>query len=204
MNIQPIVEGHGEVEALPLLLRRLGSEGGVYSLGVNSPIRRKRSELVQEGPLRKAVRLALLQQCSGILILFDCDDDCPKTLAPDIARWARSEAGGTPCEVVIPKREYEAWFLATIESLRGKRGIRNDAVSHPSPETPRDAKGQLEERMLPGNSYAPTADQASLTATFDLRLAHERCRSFKRMVRAFGLLASGAGTVLAPWPPPGW
>ena len=65
-------------------------------------------------------------------------------------------------------REYEAWFLASIESLRGQRGIRQDAQSHPAPEEPRGAKGQLEARLEQGRSYSETADQAALSATFDL------------------------------------
>lgn len=167
MKIQPIVEGHGEVSAVPVLLRRLRDEAGAFGLDVNAPIRRKRSDLVAEGGVRKAVRLALLQpECKAVLILFDSDDDCPKDLAPQIEGWARSEAGTVPCVVVLAHREYEAWFLATMESLRGKKGILQDAVSHPQPETPRDAKGYLEQQMAPGRSYSETSDQAGFTAAF--------------------------------------
>ena len=52
-----------------------------------------------------------------------------------------------PCYVVMPNREYEAWFLATIESLRGTRGIRDDATPHPDPESPRGAAEELRRRM---------------------------------------------------------
>ena len=147
------------------------------------------------------MRLALLQPCDGILILFDSDDDCPKHLAPRIEGWGKSEAGTVPCFVVMATREYEAWFLAAIESLRGKRGIRPDATSHSDAESPRDAKGQLETRMTPGFSYTPTIDQASLSSLFDLAAAYARCRSFRRMVRAFALIIQGTGTTLANWPP---
>jgi hypothetical protein len=39
VNIQPIVEGDGEVFAVPVLLRRLRDAAGAYSLGVNQPIK---------------------------------------------------------------------------------------------------------------------------------------------------------------------
>lgn len=205
MKIQPIVEGLGEVEAVPILLRRLISASGAAGLSVGRPIRKKRSELVQEGPLRTAVRLALRQSdCRAIIVLFDGDDDCPKQLAPRLETWARAEAGSTPCAVVMAQREYEAWFLATIESLRGRRGIRSDAVAPADPEAPRGAKGALEKQMEANQSYAETADQAPLTATFDLAIAYRRCRSFRRMTRAFGLLASEAGVTLSTWPPTAW
>ena len=61
MNIQPIVEGDGEVAALPVLLRRLIQIANAYPLGVNRPIRRPRTELVREDGVRKAVLLARLQ-----------------------------------------------------------------------------------------------------------------------------------------------
>jgi hypothetical protein len=205
MSIQPIVEGYGEVAAVPVLLRRLRDEAQAFVLKVNPPIRRKRWEFANEAAVRKAVRLALLQpECDAILILFDSDDDCPKELAPRIHDWARAEAGPTPCAVVMAHREYEAWFLAAIESLRGRRGIRLDANSHPSPESPRAAKGLLEERMIPGRSYHETADQAALTALFDMASAFTRCRSFRRMVTAFGVLVAGAGAALTKWPPDEW
>jgi hypothetical protein len=205
VRIQPIVEGFGEVEAVPVLLRRLRDEAGVYAWDVNQPIRKKRSELVQESALRRAVKLAKLQiECRAILILFDSDDDCPKDLAPVLQGWAQAEAAPLPCAVVMAHREYEAWFLATVESLRGKRGIRDDALSHPQPEVPRDAKGQLETRMLPGRSYSETMDQAALTAQFDLAIAHARCRSFRHIVKAFGVLAGSSGTAIAQWPPSAW
>jgi len=205
MTIQPIVEGHGEVSAVPVLLRRFQEESGAYGLSIGKPIRRKRTELVLKEPLRKAVRLALLQpDCGAILILFDSDDDCPKELAPTLQGWANEAAGTVPCAVVMAHREYEAWFLASIESLRGKRGIREDAMTHASPETPRDAKGQLEDHMVSGRSYSETADQAALTALFDMAAAYSQCRSFKRMTDVFGLLATSIGARVADWPPPSW
>lgn len=205
MRIQPIVEGHGEVTAVPVLLRRFRDEAGAYGFEVNPAIRRHRSDFVREESMRNAVRLALVQdECRAILILFDGDDDCPLKLAPTVEAWAQDEAGPVPCAVVIAHREYEAWFIAAIESLRGRRGVRADAESHPDPEAPRDAKGKLEDRMGLGLSYAETADQAALTALFDMSAAYARCRSFRRMVRAFGLLVTGIGIELPAWPPAGW
>jgi hypothetical protein len=205
VTIELIVEGHGEVEAVPVLLRRLRDEGRASGLEFGRPMRRKRSELIQEDAVRKAVRLALLRpECRGILILFDADDDCPAEMAPVVQGWAQAEAGPIPVAVVMPCREYEAWFLAAIESLRGFRGVLARAASHPEPESPRSAKGELEERMQTGRSYAETADQAGLTARFNLAAAYARCRSFRRLVRAFGLLAQQSGHLAGQWPPPPW
>ena len=176
-NIQPIVEGHGEVEAAPVLLRRLLTEAAEYEVGVSRPIRRKRSELIQQSTLSVSIRLAMMQpNCGAILVLLDSDDDCPRDLAPRLQGLAANAAGNVPCQVVLAHREYEAWFLAAIESLRGARGIRDDAVSHPRPESPRDAKGWIQQCMRGNRCYMETSDQAPLSDRFDLAAAHRNCR----------------------------
>lgn len=202
-NIQPIVEGHGDVPAVPILIRRLIAATQTYELEVGRPIRQPRGRLVKEDSLRRAVKLALKQPgCAAILVLFDGDDDCPKELVPALRTWARSESGRVPCEIVVAKREYEAWFLASLESLRGSRGIRADASPPGDPESVRGAKELLEAHMACG-SYFEKIDQPSLTSAFDMAAAYS-CRSFRQMVTAFGRLAAGAGHPIADWPPASW
>jgi hypothetical protein len=202
MIVQPIVEGQGEESAVPVLLRRLAAEAQAWDVQVARPHRRRRAQLVKRDSLQTAVSVArLTPACGGILILFDADDDCPKELAPVLAGWAREAAAGTPCAIVLANREYEAWFLAGVESLRGRVGIREDATAPADPEAARDAKGALEQHMRPGTGYSPTVDQAPLTAALDLASAYQRCRSFRRLVHAFGGLL---GSTRRPWPPEGW
>ncbi len=140
MNIQPIAEGGGEVGALPVLLRRLIAVADAYPVGVNQPIRRPRTELVRDDGIRKNVRIARLRPgCAAILIVFDGDDDCPRDLALRVQAWAQAEATPLPCYVVMPNREYEAWFLATIGSLRGpgESGMMRCRIPIPNPAAAR-------------------------------------------------------------------
>jgi len=205
MIIQPIVEGQGDEAAVPLLLRRLRDEAQAWGLEVGRPHRRRRTQLVKKDSLQSAAQIAALREdCAAILVLFDADDDCPKELAPTLEEWAREAAGGKPCAVVMANREYEAWFLASIEALRGRASILPDATSHHEPEVPRDAKGELERRMPRGASYSATVDQPELTAHLDLESAYRGCRSFRRLVSAFGELAAAAGVAPAVWPPCSW
>jgi hypothetical protein len=205
MVVQPLVEGHGEVAAVPVLLRRLQDISTQYGFAVGHPLRRKRSELTTEESVHRSVRLALgTPDCVGIIIVFDSDDDPACTIGPAVRAWAQVAAGDVPCEVVAVTREYEAWFISAIESLKGVRGVSHDALSHPEPESVRDAKGALEERMIQGSFYSPTVDQAAFTAQVDLAEIHRRCRSFRRMVKAFGIMCAAAGTPVENWPPQGW
>ena len=169
------------------------------------PHKYRRSRLVRQDTFQKAVCAAgHTSNLVGILVLFDADDDCPAELAPKLGGWAHDVADGRSCPIVMANREYEAWFLAGIESLRGRRGIREDAVSFPEPEGPRDAKGRLKRCMDRGASYSPAVDQAALTAEFDLASAYRGCRSFRKLVSAVGTLLQSAGVCPAVWPPADW
>ena len=205
MNIVPIVEGQGEETAVPLLLRRLRDEAGLWNLEVGRPIRQRRTQLVKKATLQAAVRIATVREdCAAILVLFDADDDCPKECAPTLELWACEAAGGKPCAVVIANREYEAWFLAGMEALRGHCRIQQGAVSHHDPESVRPAKEELERNMPPGVSYSPPVDQVKLTAHLDFERAYRNCRSFRKLVKAFGALAAAVGAAPAMWPPVAW
>ena len=139
-----------------------------------------------------------------MLVLLDGDSDCPAELGPTVQTWAAAAADDTPCRVVLAHREYEAWFLAAIESLRGRRGVRIDAEPHPDPERHRGAKAQLEARMQPGATYLETADQPALSSVFSLPDAYRRSRSFRKLAVSFANLVRAMGHDIGAWPPAGW
>lgn len=204
MIVQPIVEGQGDVQAIPVLFRRFVETAGAWPIQISRPHRRRRSELATETGLKRAIGVARLTPGVGaIVVIFDADKDCPKTMAPQLAIWAREAAGGLPCELVLANREYEAWLLAGMDPLRGS-GLDENADPHPSPESPRDAKGELEARMPPGRAYFPTVDQASFSARFDMASAHRSSRSFRKLTKAFGVVLEAAGLRPAAWPPGDW
>lgn len=185
MKIQPIVEGHGEVQAVPTLLRRILHRASIFNVDVGRPIRRPQSRLLQKQTLEQTVRLATIQpDCSAVLILFESEDDCPRELGPKLTEWAAAAAGPIPCAVVLAHREYEAWFLASLESLRGHRGIDINAYYENDPEAVRGAKEALQTFMGHPYSYSPTVDQAALSAQIDLNVAYWRSRSFRHLVKA--------------------
>ena len=205
MKMYPIVEGHGEVEAAPVLLRRLLAAANCQNVGVGRPIRRTQSQLRSKEGIQAGVRLALLQpECAAVVILFDGEDDCPRQLAAQVRTWARAVAAGTPCDVVVAYREYETWFLAALESLRGQYGIAKDAAAPANPESKRDAKGLLEEFMPPDRACSETGDQPAMSAVFDMGLAHRRNRSFRKLVKAIGDLLTQLRQPLPAWPPTEW
>jgi hypothetical protein len=175
VSIACIVEGDGEVQAVPLLIRRIAAEA-FPELQINvisPPIRVSRDKLMKAAELERAVELAARQvgPAGAISVLIDSDDDCPAIVAADLRRRARAARGDFPISVVLAKREFEAWFLAAAVSLRGRRGLRTDLAPPRVPEEIRDAKGWLRDQMPAGRKYRETLDQPALAAVFDLTAA---------------------------------
>jgi len=188
-KVVAIVEGDGEVEAVPLLIRRIGAEASpLIPPEVMRPIRVPRLRIVKEGELERYVLLAAARAGDGgrIVIVLGANGDCPAELAPRLLQRARAARPDFRVDVVLAKCEYEAWFISAIESIAGFRGIPPDLEPPEDPETVGGAKEWLQVRMR--GSYRPTADQASLTARFDMALARERSPSFDKMWRATAAL----------------
>ena len=182
--IVPIVEGHGEVEALPVLIRRIFAafRPGMIPV-VNPPSRVKAGSFLQDRDyFRKYVALAAAKAAQGdglVLILLDGEDHCPGTLGPRLLADAQAVRAGIPCAVALAHREYETWFLAAAASLRGCAGLPAQLNPPPNPEAIRGAKEWLG-RHLPV-PYDPIIRQARLTARFDLQQARA-IPSFDRFI----------------------
>ena len=144
----------------------------------------RRHGVLKEGELERYVSLAAIrvEAGGGIVILLDANGDCPAELGPVLLARARAVGRGRRIEAVVANSEFETWFVAAAESIAGTRGISPDISAPPEPESIRGAKEWLHNRMR--GSYRPTADQAALTAGFDMEAARRRSASFEKMWRA--------------------
>lgn len=193
-TISAVVEGHGEVDSVPIVVRRIGLALPIpVAVGTPRPVRVPRSKLVQDEQLERAVRLASLRvaEPGGVLIVIDADHDCPAELGPELLSRATAALPGTRVGVVIAKSEFEAWFLAAAESLAGTRELPEDLSAPDNPEGIRGAKGWLRQRMPTGRKYSETVDQPSLASRFDLAAARA-ADSFDKMWREVAALVVGA------------
>jgi len=189
-RIACIVEGHGESESVPILIRRIARlVDSQLSVEIPHPIRIAKSKLLKAGELERAIALAAIQVegRGAILVLVDSDDDCPAQLAPALLARARAARSDLPIAVVLPNKEFESWFLASADSLGGRKGLPPDLAAPPNPEEVRGAKEWLS-RQFSSGCYAPAVDQASFTGAFDIELAR-RAPSFDKCYRdVVGLL----------------
>jgi hypothetical protein len=187
--VVPIVEGDGEVQAVPLLLRRLQQWlTPDQAIDCGRPIRVHRDRFLRrEEEFRRMVLLAAAKAggAGKILVLLDADDDCPVDLAASIVDRAGAVLPRGDISVVCANREFEAWFLASAQSLHGRRGLRIDPQDVPAnPDDVRGAKEWLSRRIRDGR-YRETTDQAALVAALDLELARRRSRSFRKLCEAW-------------------
>jgi hypothetical protein len=185
-TIVSVVEGAGDVDAFPILMRRiLHKRIERYDIEVAKPKKAGgKGRLLKD--LEKFLEYAArTPDCSAILVLIDADDDCPFKRVPSLVQRASQLNLTKPIAFVYANREYEAWFLASLETTSSIIGLTEYiAPSESEVEEMRGVKEWFTRNMPPGRAYKETSDQAPLSAIIDLRLAHERSRSFRRLCHA--------------------
>jgi hypothetical protein len=204
-KVYVVVEGHGEADppepgqpsATTALILKLLHDLQCWALFPAKRPWRLAScgDFFADDKLEDVIRAHLnFQDCAVILVLVDMDDDCPQKRGPELAGRIRA-MGDLPFSVVVvcARREYEAWFLASLETIHPGHRYPED------PEEKRDAKGWLKHEF----GYREVRDQSAYTQALDIALARQRSRSFRRLYHAFGELieASNHGhPVISPLP----
>jgi hypothetical protein len=198
LRVLPIVEGHGDVASVRLLLQRVWVELLEQDYcEVLRPIRVPRSRIVQHADLENAVLLARRKLCAArtsdsaalILILIDADSDAPCLLGPELLNVAKATAPDYHVCCILANKEYETWFVASAMSLIEYISVASEEDVPPSPEDARSGKGWLEERFR-GTKYSPTVDQPRLTSAMNLNMCRARSPSFDKLCRDLERIAA--------------
>ena len=201
-KIVPIVEGEGDVKAVPILLRRvLHNVLQQYGWDVAHPKKAHSLSALRKKLDKYLLYAAIEKDAQAILILLDLDDGCPAVEARQLANDIRALSPKLPVAIVLAHCEYEAWFLASVDTIaQGEKGQQYHFspafLQKPTPpsniESIRDAKGWLSRHMTPGYRYKETLHQPSMTVLIDLNLATHRSRSLRRLLHAVELLVQHA------------
>ena len=208
------MEGKGDKAAVPVLARRvLSAIGGTDALfvdngepfkvkGIGTLVKNSYADwhrwLGAAGRTRKNIGAVLLvldgdadqvpQKWASYAATYKTTDFCAYRVAAMLAHEARSSRAGDAfsLSVVFAMKEFEAWLVAGVESLRGEM-LAEGRGTVPADATPpgididieakRDAKGVLSE-LIPG--YVQSLDQAVLAEKVDLTMVAQRCKSFRR------------------------
>lgn len=181
-----IVEGDGELSAVPLLLRRLLYEKFErYDFSTISPINaRGRGNLTRDGGLERLLEYTRRQpDCDGVLVLFDAekdDVDCPPRIAYVFAERAAALGLPFPVSIVCAVCEYESWFLYS-DTIADEYFT---AVYPDNPDEECSAKGWINRHLRTQATYRETIDQTDMSQLLELDELHDKSRSFRRLVDA--------------------
>jgi hypothetical protein len=193
LKVVPIVEGDGEVVAIPILLRRICEQFAPGSfIDVLKPIRQPRGRLLvnRDDCLDKSISLAKykLRQCATpdaqdlVLLLADADDDCAAAIGPKTLAMAQTLHSDIDIACIFAVMEYETWFVAAATSLASYLRVDEGSIVPDSPEMQRCRKKWVETHFR-GSKYSETVDQPKMTAKMDLRLCRSRAPSFDKLCR---------------------
>lgn len=187
-KVYAIVEGQGEAlrqaDGAPAAVMQLARKilialecWNLFPVEKVPPWRMSYNEFFKDDKLERVILLhKKYVDCAALLVLLDMDDDCPTEQAFKLTRRiAAMEALPFSVVVVCARREYEAWFLASLETIHDGQRYDDD------PEAIRNPKGWLRKKF----GYRPTVHQASYTRKLDLDLALAKSRSFRRLYHAF-------------------
>jgi hypothetical protein len=194
--IYPIIEGHADAVAVPMLLRRIATESlDIHDLFCLPGDRVPRGKLLQPDDVGKAIRRGRIQLSKKdpphlVLVLMDADTDCPVSLRNTLVLQHGTLLNAVSLVFVV--REFEAWFLAANMNGAHHRSLREFTPVIPDPESVKNPKAELEKNFLKPNPdakpndvvrYSEVPDQAKFTAAMDIAAAQERSPSFRKLVR---------------------
>ena len=167
----------------------------VFHCDVLKPYRVPKSKIMQFGDdLRTAVtfgarKIEEIGGRGGVLIVADADDDCPANSHEEFLAFRQAHQFNVNVSFVLATKEYEAWMIACGEQMREHREIRDDAASHPQPESVSGAKGYFERNiLLPERTYSETVDQAKFTNLIEIDVTSSSCRSFRKLISEIRLI----------------
>jgi hypothetical protein len=180
-HIGLVVEGRGEQYAIPILLRKHMMSNDDYRDILSSPVvcHGRDKALMPHGIEGFVATAAARPGCRGVLVVLDAETDEACVLGPAILLRAQGITG-KPVVVCLAEPKYEAWLVASAETLQ-LEGLVYDSARNPEAIV-RDALGQ---------KYIKPTWQPRLTARMDLPLATPRSSSLRRFVDRFDQLLAG-------------
>lgn len=192
-RLLPIVEGHGELSAVPLLIRNILLAQGIYNV-LPLPARRY-GEYPSVAKGFDNLFLAAIKESAAILWVMDFDSkayDCPISEAQKLLARAATLRPNWPLKIAFLVKEYETLFLIDEAASRAVFPDIPSKFSFPEhPEDIRDAKGWLSKaRPSSGAAYKETVHQAKITAHLNFDLLRARSRDFAHLERAIIELAN--------------
>lgn len=182
-----ILEGAGDKEAAPQLIRNLAYAHEIFDLSiVPDPIRRQNiPKLRSPGELEKFITYGLMKDGDSLLILLDCDELCAKDEVHAFTERVRKQNLTKKVGFAFFKSEYESLFISCLDLIAEQypeyEWNLDDWNIEDDHEEIVGAKGYISGRMKTNKSYKPTRDQVKFTSALDFDRLREKSRSFRHL-----------------------
>ncbi|SDC80690.1 protein of unknown function [Geodermatophilus telluris] len=171
-----VVEGAGDRNALPVLLRAYLYSQGEYRdvLGKPVPCHGRDKAIVPNGIEGYTAVAGVRPGCVGVLVVLDGEGDCVAERGPELLERAVKNVA-VPVRVALADCDFEDWLYSSAESLElggleyqsGKRGVSEI------------------KRALRPRAYTKPVWQPRLAARMDVDVARARSASLARMLERF-------------------
>ncbi len=186
-RLLPIVEGHGEIPAVPILIRKILAAQEIHDV---QPLPAWRhGEYPSVTKKFDNIFLAAIKENSPILWVMDFDSKefaCPVEEAQRLLARAEELRPGWPIKIAFLVKEYETLFL--IDETATRKVFPDIPAKKSFPEHPENIRGAKEwlsiARPSPGSAYKETVHQAKITAHLNLDLLRTRSPDFAHLERA--------------------
>ena len=186
-RLQPIVEGHGEIPAVPILIRNILAAQGIHD--VQSLPAWRYGGYPSVAKKFDGIFLAAIKENAPILWVMDFDSkdyDCPVKEAQHLLAKAEALRSGWPIKIAFLVKEYETLFL--IDEAATRKVFPDIPAKTAFPANPKNIRGAKEwlskARPSLGSAYKETVHQVKITAHLDLVLLRARSPDFAHLERA--------------------
>jgi hypothetical protein len=175
-SIALLVEGDGDYQSVPLLVRMLTAARGYFDMMVGTrPIMvGDIQSIMQSDKFPRLFQYAIgRDDIDSVLIVADCEDCCPVDAVKAVYLRTKAivEQANKPLGIALFYREYETMFLVNAQHIaRRCQSVQIDPTRlDPGADLEgiRDAKRALKSIIVNG-SYKETRDQARLTGAMDV------------------------------------
>ncbi|MHA7833691.1 MAG: DUF4276 family protein [Algiphilus sp.] len=199
MKITCIVEGHGEVKAAPVLLRRTLLEK--FSIDYVEIIAQRRHGInaleASNWANFKRFLAAAYYENAPILWMLDADDFCPCEKLPSLYSAAQEIRVQQPLGFCFWHREFETLFLYDTNALA--KTLRCKPFASPeSPQSIRDAKKWVSSHFPNNSAYKETLHQAKVTSHLDFDFLCAHYNDFQHYIKVVEWLISSREPSIYP------
>lgn len=174
-HIGLVVEGAGDLGAVPLLLRKYLHSIEDFRDLLGKPVpAHGRDKALRAGALEGFVVTAASRPgCVGVLVVLDGEGDCVAELGTELLGRSTTSTG-RPLAVALADSDFESWLYSSAETM--KLGL--------SYVEGKNGQGAIKSAIRPAKYVKPTW-QPRLAARMDLELACERNASLARALQRF-------------------